>query len=356
MKTKQGRESGIELLRIMAALGVILLHFNHAGAGGGFSYVQDGSINKMLLYYLNSISVCAVDIFVIMSGYYLCVTSKRTMIKPIRLFVEFVFIRTIGYIFNATYYDVPIALEDLAYNAIPANYYLVLYSTLYIISPYINLMIEKMEHEQRKRSVVFLGLIFSVWPTTVDFLQELMAREFKGLSTIGLYGSQWGYSIVNFVLLYLIGAYIRLNKVEKDWKILSCIIMVVPIILTGWSLLNDTLVLMPEKSAWEYCNPLVIIEAVAIFMLFKKMHFTSKIINSLATASYTSFLVHSYLVGKVRNEYIVQQNLFAMIFYIVIVVSGIYMVAWIINKIYSYIAEPVFKCIENFVHKTELTN
>ena len=39
------RQSNIELLRILAILGVILLHYNNDSSGGGFRFVEPGSLN-----------------------------------------------------------------------------------------------------------------------------------------------------------------------------------------------------------------------------------------------------------------------------------------------------------------------
>lgn len=68
------------------------------------------------------------------------------------------------------------------------------------------------ENQVIKKFVWVLLLIFSVYPTIVDIAQEIVGDEYIGLSTIGAYGSQWGYTIVNFTLMYIIGAYIRVQK------------------------------------------------------------------------------------------------------------------------------------------------
>ena len=56
-----------------------------------------------------------------------------------------------------------------------------------------------------------LGL-FSIYPTFVEVFEYLTHREWIGISTIGAYGSQDGYQIVNFILMYYVGMYIRKNE------------------------------------------------------------------------------------------------------------------------------------------------
>lgn len=59
------RDSGIELLRIFASMLVIMLHFNLSGAIN-----CSLGTNRLLLYGLESLGICAVDLFLIITGYF----------------------------------------------------------------------------------------------------------------------------------------------------------------------------------------------------------------------------------------------------------------------------------------------
>lgn len=61
------RDSNIELLRIFAILGVIVLHYNNWSMGGGFSYVASGSLNSRVLWSLEGLFICAVNLFVLIT-------------------------------------------------------------------------------------------------------------------------------------------------------------------------------------------------------------------------------------------------------------------------------------------------
>lgn len=99
-------------------------------------------------------------------------------------------------------------MQGLIMTLVPSNWFVILYSTLYIISPYINILLEQLSGKQKKKMVIVLFAIFSVWPTIVDLSGEILGKEWIGLSSVGMYGSEWGYSIVNFLLVYIIGAYL----------------------------------------------------------------------------------------------------------------------------------------------------
>lgn len=82
------RASNIELLRIITMFGVIILHYNNESIGGAFKYVAPSSLNYYVLDFLESVFICAVDLFVLITGYYMINTQKRSIIKPLKLIIQ----------------------------------------------------------------------------------------------------------------------------------------------------------------------------------------------------------------------------------------------------------------------------
>ena len=123
---------------------------------------------------------------------------------------------------------------------IPANWFVILYITLYFVSPFLNVVIQKVEESGIfKKFVVTLLLLFSVYPTLVDIWGEVTHKEYIGLSSIGMYGSQWGYSIVNFSLMYIMGAYLRVHPdLNSNMKHVIRILFGVAV-LTIWAFINN---------------------------------------------------------------------------------------------------------------------
>ncbi len=71
------RNSSFELLRLLAICGVLLGHYNNAGA---LISNTDG-INKLWVVFSSSIFGVAVPVFVLISSYFLCMTQERRLIK-----------------------------------------------------------------------------------------------------------------------------------------------------------------------------------------------------------------------------------------------------------------------------------
>ena len=79
------RQSNIELLRILAAFGVIVQHYNNPNIGGAIRAVIPRSPNAMILAFLHVGMICAVDLFILISGYFMRDTKKRDLLKPVKL-------------------------------------------------------------------------------------------------------------------------------------------------------------------------------------------------------------------------------------------------------------------------------
>ena len=76
---KTARQSNIELLRILAIMGVIILHYNNPVIGGGIKFVEKNSMNYYVLYLLESLFACGVNLFMLISGYFMFESSKCSL-------------------------------------------------------------------------------------------------------------------------------------------------------------------------------------------------------------------------------------------------------------------------------------
>lgn len=334
------RQSNIELLRILAIMGVIVLHYNNVTGGNGLSYVQEGNLNFYVLYLLETIFICAVDLFIIISGYFMCRSDKISLWKPIELIAQVLVFSFSRYILISLVKGDEITIIHLLGSLLPKNYFVILYSCVYIISPFINVLFNKLSKRNINQMMTCSILLFSVYPTMVDVLSEFRGSQIMSLSSIGMYGSQWGYTIVNFVLMYTIGAYIRktdcwLNRLATV-KLLflegACIF-----VLMIWAMFNT-------RTAWEYCNPVVIFESVITLLLFLKIDIgVNRLINNLASGVFTVFLLHGLFIRRIGVERFVNQNVLIMLSHILAAMFGIYLICFLVHLIYKPISAHVFQ-------------
>lgn len=336
--SNSSRSSNIELLRIIAILGVIILHYNNSDIGGGFKYVEDGSVNYWILLFLEALNICAVNLFILISGYFLCNSSDRKISKIIDLSIKVLVFKSLMYIFYVAISADVFSLKALLTSALFNNYFIILYLVLYVISPYFNVIINSLNSDEYRKLVVLLLMLFSVWPICTDFLMYFRGGSINGISTISNSGNGYGYTIVQFSLMYFVGGYFRQNW--KKYKAMSkCKLMIALLvnaaILTVWGYIA-------EPTAFEYCNPLIILEAVIVFLLFNKINMgNSNIINILASEAFSVFLLHDIMIRQLNIKYFVNSSY--LLGHIFISSIAIYAICFMIGKIYSYFVNIILK-------------
>lgn len=347
---KKERSSNIELLRILSMLGVVILHYNSPENGGAFAAVLPGSLNYGLLYFLEAVFIIAVNLFVLISGFFLSTSQKRNPWKIIWLIVQVSLFSAALYLVGVLLGPEPFSFQTLVRHLIPANYFVILYSALYLISPYLNLVLQALKNRRNalRNMLILLGILFCVWSSLVDLAETLLGTQFPGLSTVSLNGSQQGYSIVNFALMYLIGGYLRVNppKPVKSWKLLAAFV-VNAAILVGWAHFGSLFGRDTRSLAWAYCNPLVIVNAILLFQLFRNWEFCSrKSINRLAEGAFSVFLLHPALYRFFRIPAVVNGNPLFLLGHVLITSVCIYLICWCVWWVYHTVTKPIFTWIE----------
>ena len=363
MAERSERQSNIELLRIIAALGVVLLHYNNPRLGSGFANVANMSVNQFVMILFEAVFICAVNLFVLISGYFMRNTSKRDLLKPVQLLSMYVVFELLAYLIKELPKGEPFSIASFAGYFTPSYWFVFIYIALYLLSPYINLMWLHLSRKGQKQLLIILVALFSIYPIiweivayvsgTSIWAEELICSYglMQGTSSIGLFGSGAGYTIVNFVLMYLIGCYIKGSEDEgRKYKSSTLFILLVVNIalIIGWTYLEYFITGQPinATTGWNYESPLVISEAVLFFLLFKNMKMkNNKVINILAAASFPTYLIHINLLEYIKIGQFVQGNTLMLILHITGSMIIIYLISFAIFELYDLITRPVFRSI-----------
>ncbi|MBR2937941.1 MAG: acyltransferase [Oscillospiraceae bacterium] len=339
----KARQSNIELLRIITICGVVILHYNGNVA---FSLVAEGSANYYLLQFLEILFICAVNLFVLISGYFLYNTNSRKAIKAVELVAQVILIGVAKYLANVIFFHAPLSLTSLVGAAIPNNYFVTLYLTVYLLSPYVNIGLKKLSDKQFTVLLALCLALFSVWPTILDMVCAIIGFHFNGMYPIGSGGSQYGYNFLNFMLMYLLGAYLRRKPVGKAlWDGVGLVICLVVLML--WQMFYPAI-------ARAYCNPFVIAVAVFVFRLFAHLRFSSKLVNTLAKGAFTCFLFHDFCLWHLGVEKVANRSLPILFGHILISVSLIFLVSWVIWKVYDWVTKPLFSLLAKPLSKLDV--
>lgn len=349
---KKERSVGIDLLKLFAIFGVVVLHYNNRGIGKAFAYAPLFSNKSYALYFLQSVFICAVNVFVLISGYLMANSTKVNIKKPVRLLVQVVVFREMIYIIKTLCHGKVLTGPLLWRFLLPQSWFAVLYVVLYFLSPFINRLLKSLSDTGLKTLVRLAFILFSLWPFTVDILQEWTGLTMDGLYTVSRYGSDSGYTVVNFVLMYLIGASMRrIGDKSKLWvnivKLLSCWI--------GLFLFSYYLVSRSGNTgiAFSYSNPLVVLSAVFLLRIFNRIRLKSnKLVTSLATSTFSVYLLNSTLLVELFDvEKHVSSNGFLMLGYLVLTCLAVCVISYLAQLLYDLITRPIYKLWDKWFPK-----
>lgn len=324
------RNQGLDLLRLLAGLAVVMLHYNY---GIAFKII-DGVpyVNRMILYAMEALSIPAVNIFLLISGFFLYRSEKRCLGKILNLFIFAVFVNeTLYFIENIGRY--PITVKNVVQGLIPRYYFIILYSVVYLLSPYINLFLRQLTTKATKTLVLILLILLSIEPWVIDLFDLMTNLNFRGMSMISFEGGSGGQNLVHFMLMYVLGA--SLNKLP------------LPNIRTAlWGYLVSTLIifisyiLRPWGTLVTYYSPYVIAQSVCLIILFMNIKSHTIYLNhisKLSTAAFACYIIHGQLLYHIRIDYFVLQSWYLLLLHIILSLVCIYLFSFIFKTLYDFL-------------------
>lgn len=196
LSPKKQRNASFELLRIFAMLFIITHHFQYHG---GWS-ADIGSVNGVLFALTNALFLPSVNIFVMISAYFLC--SKKEFCvqwkKLGKLWLTVFFYSVILYavtVATGVYkFDQFRFVQTLFPVILDKYWFFSAYFVMLLLSPFLNLAIAKLKKSQYL-AVVVLIVLFSAHQEFTYFLPTIPLSN--------------GYNAIWFVCLYMIAGYIR---------------------------------------------------------------------------------------------------------------------------------------------------
>ena len=198
---KKERSSNFELMRIISMFFIVVYHFLLT-TGGQLITHTTGLINIFFVF-LSLIIIVHVNSFIIVSGYFQY--DKKVSIKKVLSLIGMVWFYStlIAIIFHITGLREFTFLEVLKIMS-PFEYenlwFFKTYIALYLLSPYINILINNLDQKQHRNLLILLIVMYSVIATITN--QETFSNT--------------GFSIVHFIFLYILGAYLKKYPIKEN--------------------------------------------------------------------------------------------------------------------------------------------
>ena len=340
------RNSSIELLRILLIGGVIILHYV-ADSGNLLNNAMQGSIEYYFIVLMNSICVCAVDVFVIISGFYSCKSCEVSFRKPVQLLMQVIIFQIVLSAGVPLFKGEKLSIMNVVYNFIPRNYYVTLYISLMIMSPFLNAFIRKLSKNTYRKFLIVLSFLFLVEPTFAEIVEGIKGSPIYGISTIGILGAEWGYTIVTFICLYFLAAYIR--EYGSFWPAQWNVTVYFASLGLLFGLKLVELSIGRSIGAEHYMNPILVVNALAVFKIFNNYEFRSRIINFIAKGCFTVFILHTSLIKYFSVVEYLNSNIIMFIIHWIQCVIIIFVLCDVIGIIYTTIEKIIFDLIQKNV-------
>ena len=252
---KKKRLANIELLRMVSMFMVLMLHTRHPNT-------IDDSLGSM---FWRSFSACGVDTFILISGYF----GLRPSVKS---WVHFLIPPTFYTLLLCTINHEPIT----HYQPWCSWWFVTCYLELLLVAPFLNIIIDE------KGKNTHLLLIFAL--SIVNLYFGFICQTNEGRT---------GYTLMNFCFIYTLGRYIK--KYNTVIYLLSQ-----RLILFVFLLLVNLIIRFCEidfKGITGYYNsPLVILQAISLFLVFEKIEINRfyNVILFISSSTFSVYLISDH--------------------------------------------------------------
>lgn len=284
------RDYGLDIVRIISMLGIVILHIN--GAGGVL-----GSCQNVQAKYLasNWVEICAytsVDLFGLLSGYLGLYKKRKSCYRTLELiFIVAFYCVVITALFLIFLPDKIVGIKAVASGLVPQlkgrYWYITCYIPVAIFQPYINKMILSLNEKEHLRLSVLIIALFG-------FIQSFVI--------VDLFTFKSGYSFVWLLCLYIIGAYIR--RVDLFSKAKKLKVKTMAIFLAGSAvlLLGNLLIKVVMHRTMQYfvsyISPITLLMSICLLLFFRGMqinHF-KKTLSFLSMVTFDVYLIHCHIL------------------------------------------------------------
>lgn len=266
------RESNIELLRIVAMFMVMILHIILGLEKPSLS--QSNHLYVIARQFFEFFAIGSVNTFVLITGWF----GLKPSINRLSSFIFQCIFFTWGIFLIMT----SLGISEFTFKSFDSNlfvrsWFIQAYLILYILSPALNLVIER--GGKKKHLYMLLGLM------TMEVIYDFCGNE-------KIFGC--GYSGMHFVILYLLAQYIRKYEIwsviEKHALLWFCVTVIALTFLRYWLIVHGY---SEIQRISNYSSPFIIFTGLCLLLGFRKFRIQNRIINWLASSSFGVYLLHT---------------------------------------------------------------
>lgn len=270
----QARQSNIELCRIISILMVVFLHSNFSVFGWPRTMEQ---VNFQLLT-AECFCIIGVNVFVLITGYFSTTPKPKSLLNLAYICLFYAVLRVCFDLITGN----QITVNNFFFIS-RSNWFIPVYLGLVLFTPALNAMCETLP--KGKFQIALLSLLFF----------EFYMGYFPARPQLGI-GLTDGCSVLAFLVLYLVGRYVKMYGVPTFIQRYCVVLYVITssvitasyyfVVYFGYGKLAHKMI--------SYSSPLVIFSALCFLLIFVNLRIpSSKVINHISKSVLAVLLVHA---------------------------------------------------------------
>ena len=376
VKAKGPRKSGIELLKIIGMLLIVISHVyctitgvsSHASAEGITDYIvpiaSTTDFSNIILRFVSVFGNLGNAIFFICSAWFLLDKEQSNKKRLFRLFCDLFIVNVLCLIGIICYKGFStIGLKACIKSIFPfyfgQSWYVVYYILFVLISPFLNYVIKSLD---QKKHFLIACILF------VLYMVLSVVKAYPGSS-----------NLVTWISFYFVISYFKnygtkfINSKKANLIVLfsSIVLMLVLHLIINFAGMKISF-LSGKVGLSKNCNFIIFFIAFSAFNLFNKMTFSSKAINYIASLTLVIYLFHDNVYIRVyikpENWTWIYNNIgyqhFLLIFFgyalTLFAVSGIISLIYnlTLQKLVHKLSDKIYNLLANLIEwcQTKLIN
>ena len=267
------RQSNFELLRILCMLGVM---FNHV-----MQYLYDLHTPQITMcntfrIFLMNICMVAVNCFVLISGYFGIKLGAKSIVK---YYIQCVFYSIVIYLLNSCcsrHFSLIESIKALFACSESSLWFIPAYLGLMLFSPILNAAFNVGDRRTKFFYVVFV-LVADVYVGYIH-QSEMLSVD--------------GYNVVHLITVYCVGRYISFipfHETKKWWW--GAFVMFVS--MTILHAIKMRFFPISVIYSMHYNSPCMIVASCLVFLCFRNIKLSSRMVNYIASSVLAVYLIHS---------------------------------------------------------------
>ncbi len=306
----ENRKTGVELLRIIAMVMIVTHHF---AVHGSFEYAPSSfSFNELWIQLISIGGKVGVNIFVLISGFYMSESCNSPLRRVIKLWLQVIFYAILIFLLFTLFRIQPFTVKELIKHCMPIIFsqwwFVTNYVVLCLLSPYINVLIQSLSVKQYREMIILCTVMWSIVPAITNM--------YLGCT-----------SLVWFTYLYLLAAYIRKNEIKTSYKVAGFYAFTFFVILIAVTITID-MISMEKPGLYEQATRLygmemfpVLAISIGLFLAFLNCNIKyNRVVNTIASATFGIYLIHDdvwvkeWLWGTVIRQGTYSESCYLVIF------------------------------------------